>query len=91
MPEAPDDNNIYRVNVTNLRPYSNYRLRMRAENQLGTSTPSEPTDSLTTGPIKPDMYPDQLGGGGGECTPDSARRGRGECTPDPARRGRGES
>ena len=66
MPDAPDDHGMYRVNVTNLRPYSTYTLRMRAENELGTSVPSQPTESLTTGPVKPDMYPEQVGGGGGK-------------------------
>lgn len=64
--ENPDESGTYRVNVTNLRPYSTYRLRMRAENILGTSVPSQETDSLTTGAIKPDTYPMEVGGGGGQ-------------------------
>ena len=63
---TPDGSGTYRVNVTSLRPYSTYTLRMRAENILGTSSPSMPTDSLTTIAVKPDMYPEEVGGGGGQ-------------------------
>ena len=34
---------IMRHNVTGLRPYSQYQVRMRAENDYGTSTPSLPS------------------------------------------------
>ena len=40
---TPDENGLMEVNVTDLRPHSRYRLRMRAENELGTSYPSDET------------------------------------------------
>ena len=63
----PDESTqTYRYNVTKLRPYSLYELRVRAENELGTSNPSIPTDLFTTDAVKPDRYPEQVGGGGGK-------------------------
>lgn len=56
----------YTYNVTGLRPFSTYQLRVRAENEIGTSEPSKPTDQFTTESIKPDLYPQQVGGGGGK-------------------------
>lgn len=38
-----DDTETMRFNVTGLRPYSTYQLRVRAENIYGTSTPSTPS------------------------------------------------
>jgi len=52
--------------LTNLRPYSEYQIRLRAENRLGTSVPSLPSERFSTIPVKPDLYPEMIGGGGGK-------------------------
>ena len=66
MPVEPENDDPYSVNVTGLRPYSAYKLRMRAENELGTSNPSIPSDEFKTLEVKPDLYPQEVGGGGGK-------------------------
>ena len=40
VPHEPSDDDTLYYTVTNLHPNSNYRLRVRAENELGTSEPS---------------------------------------------------
>lgn len=62
----PDEYGTMHVQVPNLRPFSNYTVRMRAENIIGTSVASTPSDQFTTAATKPDMFPELVGGGGGK-------------------------
>ena len=43
VPDPGDLTETLRYNVTGLRPYSRYAIRVRAENKLGTSEPSQPS------------------------------------------------
>jgi hypothetical protein len=61
-----DSYGTYQLNVTGLRPFSEYQVRIRAENELGTSDPSDASERFTTLPVKPDLAPLQVGGGGGK-------------------------
>ncbi|ELT90327.1 hypothetical protein CAPTEDRAFT_180331 [Capitella teleta] len=60
-----DERETMHFNVTDLRPYSTYQLRIRAENSYGTSIPSTPSQEFTTWAVKPDRAPEEVGGGGG--------------------------
>ena len=42
MPQE-DQFGTYMYTINDLRPYSRYRIRLRAENRLGTSVPSIPS------------------------------------------------
>ena len=48
------------LNVTNLRPYTRYVLRLTAENVLGRSTASEPTAPFETMQASPAQPPDDV-------------------------------
>ena len=63
---TPDGTEMYYYNVTGLRPYCWYNLRVRAENELGTSDASLPSESFVTGGTLPDKAPEDVGGGGGK-------------------------
>ncbi len=65
-PDSGDTTDTLTYNVTGLRPYSRYAIRVRAENRIGTSDPSQPSDEFWTHCIKPDLYPKEVGGGGGK-------------------------
>ncbi|CAD5115430.1 DgyrCDS4405 [Dimorphilus gyrociliatus] len=58
--------NLYNITLNDLRPFSNYYFRVRAENSLGTSEPSIPSKMIETLETKPDLAPKQVGGGGGK-------------------------
>ena len=66
MRVTPDVTEMYYHNVTSLRPHSVYELRVRAENELGTSDSSLPSQGFTTDGTKPDKAPDDVNGGGGK-------------------------
>ena len=46
VPDPGDLTETLRYNVTGLRPYSRYAIRVRAENKLGTSEPSQPSGKV---------------------------------------------
>ncbi|CAH1783325.1 unnamed protein product [Owenia fusiformis] len=52
--------------LTNLSPWSSYRFRVRAENDLGTGPSSVPSPEYTTNEAVPTVPAGNVGGGGGK-------------------------
>lgn len=66
MEDVKTSNKLYEITLTDLRPFSEYYFRIRAENSVGTSDPSIRSKMIKTLEVKPDLAPRHVGGGGGK-------------------------